>query len=1522
MEAQDHQQQQSNAAFDVLVTNLRHGASPSAASPYVASPNSFVSRHSSTNKTAADSNHLQPNIFTPTFSPQPQGMEPRASTDALGSVNPGSASPAETLQSVNLLGLLKRNQSSQSQVGRSSSTTARKIQNEEQASQNRALSASDLVASFMGSSVNPNIIASQTHAGEGKKQLNTSAGPSQTSEYLLNLLSRSKPESERTARESGESQASHEATADSVADLADILSVSPTNSFCNERVRSRTSSRSPVPPLPKQSAPNPPSASIFTYVNPFDDLAASSPRNRTPRGETPTSSARATRGDSATPAKSETKLTTRSIASVPVRTRFNEVFEMSAPSGPSAEQKTPKKETVAEALSDVAAKVDKEVKEAFERVSNASPLPAHVAGDRQSRKKFDDDNGAHSKQAAAELQKQPNKQVDDGSGEPAWYPGLERQVKTLIENLSPAVPNDSWGSDAEDTPSNKDEDRVIRVFNLPMKPFVSITVGNSLEDPQPRFHDDSVMDIAHLKKEFDQVDRALVTSTPQFIAYGMSKSGGIRTIRQDDGLAKQLFKSTHDRIFNVSISSSSLASEAMEAVIGTSVGGSVYWAPLSQGSDRFYEHENPEDHGFVMGTSFPNEESNPGVQLKTRARKSCRHPQYFALGRGKVIYIIFPLVAASPGYQNGGSRRAVNLQKYMADRSFRIHTHKAGKDFTFSEDDSTIASLDKSGRVQIWDIRALVESGNGKLPAKNTAKLPSIDVKTTLSEFMTTAPNEKAWPTSIQFVDKFRPYLKGGALRFLLIGTKQNHTLQLWDLALGQAVQELNFPHDNESDAICSVVYHPYSGFVIIGHPTRNSIYFVHLSAPKYSIPHMSQADYINRLQQQKDGNLLPEATAILSGLREYSFASKGQLRSLDLLAAEPNPKDPAAPLFELYAMHSKGITCITVGRDDLGWDERNKVKNPVDAEAEGLITIGALSAKGDLGEPVQTGSGRKSGTVTPQRRPFAIEPNASSLPLLAKPAPAPNATATATKKPGQEAVKETSRTTPVNGEVGAEVVPEKTEKIDKRRKKKSGPVNGKEKDGISADMAIAKAPVTADSAILTSELPVRPKSYTGSQAEQSLAAALGATKLLAAEDPLLKAPLVSEEPVSVPTAGPIDLYDGQVKQIGEGIAEVFREVLSQELTHLRERLDDDKRISQASGDAKQDAVLRLVSSTLSENVEKSLARMVRSAIQQVVVPSLAASTTASVEKSLSTATNKSIESYLSTELGPVLSTTISRIFSVSSLQSDLADRIANSIEDKLSSDLSKAVKVGTEAQVTKDLSVFTEGIIASNRNIHEQLAVAKRQQEADGMKMEAIMKMQRETSQLLQVMSQNYAQLQSQYEQLHAHAFGTSTSQLSGPVRSASSSRSVVKTPQQAEYDEITQLLMDGKFEEAVVKWLPSGQQQLLFDRLLSHIRPDFLRDLSTPLVTLSVAAAISGDFGKLWKPRIEWLSVILPNFTPAGEPALNDVAPGVLDRIITRLETLFMDASETNPGDPALRKIPALTKIARELRSRYGPR
>ncbi len=518
---------------------------------------------------------------------------------------------------------------------------------------------------------------------------------------------------------------------------------------------------------------------IFTYTNPFEALNASrsqstKPQTPQPRISSPALGAR--RGDSKAPAVNGDKRTSDENSPERSSTRRKLTPKIPGRSTMSVRQETPEASLLTQSVPDSESaktlrSIETEGKEAVagpekpSTVDNSRQKEANVA-DRQPH--FDN----------VEIKMEDNVSAF----------GTKQNPHTTIEVAKDA--EDAWES-AEDSPAKEDRERVVPVYNFPIKPFVSITMQRSPLSTVG-LRDDGIMEISRLKKEFDQLDRSLAAATSKYITYSLVKNGGIRIIRQDDGNDRQVFKNSQDRIFSVAVCTTSInaAPSDYQAVLGVGVSGSVYYATISKDGKDLFEDDTLESESLIFPPYPLGDENTSGGVLKTRAKKSSRHPEFFAIGRGKSINLIWPATAMISKYGVGGTSRKVDVEKLYKDRALRITTGKAGKDFAFSEDDTLIVSLDKTGRLRFWDVRPLVEESNA-----TASKVAPVEVRTPLLTLATASPAEKSWPTSVLFIDKLRPYTKVAALRYVLVGLKQNHTLQLWDIGLGKAVQELNFPH-------------------------------------------------------------------------------------------------------------------------------------------------------------------------------------------------------------------------------------------------------------------------------------------------------------------------------------------------------------------------------------------------------------------------------------------------------------------------------------------------------------------------------------------------------------------------------------------------------------------------------------------------------------------------------------------------------------------------------------------------------
>ncbi|KAL2007658.1 hypothetical protein VTN00DRAFT_7640 [Thermoascus crustaceus] len=1485
--------------------------------------------------------HLQqhgyrhPSVSSPLYSPAPNNPSPQNSSDV---VSPNLPTPQNEQQhqsadrTTNLLNLLRFSQSTpsggqqQAPTMGSGASKARQVQetgpDEARKRHSRGISASDLVASFMGRpAAAPSPPTAVPGVGQASQQPEPSTAPDgpspaapateNTQEMLLRLLNRPKPpqtqaeEVKSTTQQSPsvpsppKSPAIQTPATDENAAPGKLTEMEENK---DQRMHVFGSGQSPGPlpfDVPKPSVPS--KDTIFTYVNPFEQLAAASPRKGTPQpksrsrsGSPAVETMRPKKDAARANAKAESALSPKVPTQEQLTVSFDENITIATPAPEE------KKETVSEAVGEIAEQVDREAEDALARAGAEEPISVKKTIVEDESKPV---SPAGKPQDAATDAKKERKDKDKGKEV------LEEKLPEPAADATKEDVADSWES-AEDS-AGKEEERVVPVHNFPLKPFISITLKPHA-GKLPFLRDDGIMDVARLKKDFDQLDRSLTSATSEYIVYALAKNGGIRIIRQDDGSDKQVFRSTRDRIFNVTLctTATTAAASKEQAVLGIGVSGTVYWATISRPEKDLFELDALESESLIFPPYPASDENTSGGQLKTRAKRSSRHPEFFGIGRGKNIYVISPRAAMNPTYGVSGSQRTVDTEKFFKERALKISTGKAGKDFVFSEDDTVIASLDKTGRLRFWDIRDMTENPTGTTPPQ--------EVRVPLNTFVTGSPTEKSWPTSVLFIDKLRPYVKSMALRYVLVGLKQNHTLQLWDIGLGKAVQELNFPHENESDAICSVAYHPGSGIIVVGHPTRNSIYFVHLSAPRYNLQPMSQASFVKR-SNEKDGHLpKPESTACLSGIREISFASKGQLRSLDLLPITKTPGNVRPEedngLFELYVMHSRGVTCLNIKKEDLGWTTDNKIVRPVNALVEGFIEISDLQTFPSYvaDEPSVNGDA----APTPPKAPAKEAPKKlSELGTESTTTVAPSRNQSPTKAAQKKKAAEEQAEVSTNG----------IEKAEKKKKKKgvAGEAAAKVKETTNAKPTppASAGEATLDRRATSPQKAAKDGELSSSDllngAETPVSAAINATQPAA-----VHAPSTPAEAVNLGASG--DLLNKEMKKMEKSVTTEFTKVLSHELEGLNRRLDEDRRAWDAAAAAKQDQVLRLVSTTLSDNVEKNLARIISNNIQSEVVPTIVNVTSTALSKQLNDAISQQLGQAIPRELRQALPESVARAVQQPDVMKTISDMVAQKLASNIENEFTRSLHT-TITPTFKNFALRAAEKIGSDieRQMQVQMKQYEIQRHNDAVKIDQLTTLVRGLSDTVASMAAAQTGFQNEVLRLNRRLASRnsdeesrrSSQQHQMTAYSATSSEvTPARTPEDIELAEIAQLMNEGRYEEGSVKWLQSSQQADLFDNLFVRLNPTYLTGLS-PIVALSVGVAVTSSLETNVAERLAWLEVVFQTVN-LMDPDIREVAPKIMDILIQRLESLYMAIAENNPHDPILRKIPPLSRRARELR------
>ncbi|KAL6864555.1 hypothetical protein J3F83DRAFT_141855 [Trichoderma novae-zelandiae] len=1226
------------------------------------------------------------------------------------------------------------------------------------------------------------------------------------------------------------------------------------------------------------------------------------------------------------------------------------------------------RETVAEAVHDLASRADRDAQEALDRaeretVSNyaeSATVKPHDESDWVQPSNYSD--------ATRSIEKHTMEDIKSGYEHRGYGSSEERLSKDAPEARE--VDNhgiaDSWESADQDeiVVIEEKEAPSVKVYNFPMKPWISITLQDDTAEPRPQFREESIMDVAHLKKDFDQIDRNLYTASQTYMTHGMSKQGGLRVIRQDDGKDAKVFRDTRDRIFNVAMSVTPNDHDGVsrEAIIGTGISGTVYWVLIKDGEKDHLEDPHLEQYGFALPPINSQEGDAPGGALKTRARASTNHPEFFAVGRGKSIHFIWPSVILQnklfkPGHEHD---RVADTEALLNHCSLKINTGKAGKDFTFSQDDTVVVSLDKSGRVKFWDVRDLTAVKEGSDPRNPVPAHSNLEVKEPLMTLASTPEGEKAWPTSVLLLDKQRPYQKRGALRYMIVGMKQNHTLQLWDLALGKPVQEFNLPHSKESDAVCSVMYHPASGMIIIGHPTRNSVYFAHLSAPKYNLKNVSQAEYMQKLCAQDPSIPQPDSTAVISGVREYSFDNRGVLRSLDILANPAMVQDTDEPtLFELYAMHSKGVACLMIKQAELGWSKENKVLDPVDAVLEGVVTVSKL--KTPVQADVANGASEQQPAPAPVRiatrtvtkdaappQPAQVPAASSSEAVTPRGIIETQAAAAAASTPAKP--KNDAKETETPGQSSKENHTEKPERKQRKKKAKDAEFN-----------ANGSAP-----------------SHKGEAASNKggVAGSPSGAGGLSAE-----------------------AFESTMSSLETRLGATMSEAFKSSLNNLHSKINENARARDDNFNQHQRKLLDMVSDILNENTQKVLETLIHQQFTDVVIPTISDKTSHAVADLVLNKLQANMMLSVQKEIQGALPHAVSRSLRSNDFINAIADRVGNavsaSVQQEVLSTLTQRLAPTFSTIATQAAQRVATDI---HKQYHDQFEQMKAQHAADNNKIDQLLSYVTRLTDMVSTMAASQSSLQAEFIKFKqqpvelpvgmaaggvnmphaasvAHSIGShgyantvashrpgfppsqppsqaashgqqygspqymrgsqhmasphgsaAPSDHVGPVNNVTAlagayASQMNRTEAEADNDlvqrirVIEQAIAENRLQDAMIQWIQSGRETDIFRRCLSRYPPSKFDNLQ-PLMLLVVIATISKELrpNPRLKEEIEWIEMAvrafgasLPNYNWDDETSREIVksTSQTMQLLINRVQPLIAGIQDGFPTDPFLANL-----------------
>ncbi|KAK6361669.1 hypothetical protein TWF730_005383 [Orbilia blumenaviensis] len=1052
--------------------------------------------------------------------------------------------------------------------------------------------------------------------------------------------------------------------------------------------------------------------------------------------------------------------------------------------------------------------------------------------------------------------------LPDTSFAPVQLPGAAESIPDNLPAIlsSETAPSEVTSAAAAQPSENGAEKATFTIYKFPMKPFSQITF-NAL--PTVTVPGGRYSDIAKMPRIVDQMDRNLISATPSYIVYATGKSkGGVRIIRQEDGEDVVLMKDSSERTVNVA-----LGKENQVLVVG--VNGTVLWSEL-EGLDGPMNESVMESRSFLFPPSALQDQN--GGLTKSRTHLTQSHPKVFAIGRGRFINLIHADAARQYAEKDVEGIVKINDTAYHANHSRTIDTQKVSKEFCFSEDDTTVVTIDKAGKIKFWDVSKLVEFERGDEETGYPTETARILTEPVLTR-SAVGPGEMYKATSVIFVDKQQPYERRQALRYLIVGLQQNHVIQLWDIAIGRAVQELRFPTSSSgSDGLCSLSYHPKSGVIVVGNPNRNTISFIHLSTPKYNLQSFSQAGFIKAISDQSPNLPKLDATAIMSSIVEYSLGDRGQLISLEVLDATSTPQlpgdDEKPPIFELYISHTKGLTCLSLSKEDIGFDGNLRVMKGLDALTTGACTLSALVP------PAIT---------SPTELSKIDEPKSAIAPITPEP---PKAQAS---NPPQQKAKA--------AEVQEEPVVEKTEE-------KPPVVNGQGRKSASmSGLGRGKKP----------RRDVGTVSFAGPAPENDEPSPAPPQKKNKGKDREEKKVALSTVSISP------ELLEREVKKMEEAVNTSFTQVLSKEIGGLYRKFDEDRRVQQAASDAKQEAVLRVVSNTLTTGLETTVEKILVSHLGRLAIDIKSA-----LVENIPTALADTIVRHLEATVPKTVENTLASKAVLEGITETILDPIRQDVDQAVRDNLQQSLQ--TFEAVGDNVSKVFSNQLAKQSS--QTLKEARRVHEEDQQKIAQLTSTVAEMAKTIATLEATTSRMIEMQQQLLANqeklaaAAATAAAAAAAAANPTNVNPSIPPTPMtvksEAEMmgEEIEQMIRQGNFESAMLTWLQSKElQDYYFENFIFKYNPYEIVPKVSQVIVLTISASVTGNLDSFTEERLGWLEACLNDFHTIREDNTRTMLPRITAVLVSRLQQFYMAVSEENPGAPVLKRVAGLSRITSRL-------
>ena len=235
---------------------------------------------------------------------------------------------------------------------------------------------------------------------------------------------------------------------------------------------------------------------------------------------------------------------------------------------------------------------------------------------------------------------------------------------------------------------------------------------------------------------------------------------------------------------------------------------------------------------------------------------------------------------------------------------------------------------------------------------------------------------------------------------------------------------------------------------------------------------------------------------------------------------------------------------------------------------------------------------------------------------------------------------------------------------------------------------------------------------------------------------------------------------------------------------------------------------MRLLSSTLTDNVEQVISRIVMTNIQGHVVPAIAEVTTSSVNRVLGENLNRFVPASINHELRSIMPEAVNRALLQPELITRLSDSMISPLTQAVEREFSHSLHTTIIPSFQKQAIETTQKtLVEVERKHNDAIAAFEQAQRNDSRKIDQLTTIVKQMAETMSAMAKNQADFQEQVRQAQAEYY-----EHSPQVQAQTQVLEPEKTPEQLEAEEIENLLMSGKYEDGTIKVC------VFFSSFLSH--------------------------------------------------------------------------------------------------------